>query len=1081
MFKQVKEDKCPVVLQVSNQLIVGIDNIDDVQARAVARGAKVEEESIICGSVLHVIRCPHPMSKTTLIVVDNNHESSRKSDLEMNSCSFVNTLRMWCLRALDAHDTAGRESNNNVKDSQSRDGNNAKLSSPNSRAWNPPPGPAIPTLFPSVLHEGVFREFAPNSSLPVPFKTDFFEGEVLLMVRTTPLEPRYKHIFQRISDITPSTTKATFEVHCQGKFTAIPNGKLFIGAEITKKMNLGLFTRGLCRTVLQFVNSINPFIHSSFGDDSNSELPHIVGPLWSLADKVVVTSPSETPPKLGHVLQEDNDSRARRRSHKLLEEEIDLQSTYSFSVNTNNIELCDWNMVNIPLMKAMDLHTFWDDADLRLCCYCVPCARQNSAKNEKDVVKSLPKHHYQSSIQYLMCVQLEHLTNHPGRAPNSNSYGNVNDDLGRDLLSTSGLYFSHDISEEICDSSDSDDLFFDAIDNEDYFVQNRITSIGRQRSSIRSVPRSVHSEQPETSSFNFVPAALLISDIVRRRSVLGVGTGRRELYLFCAPEALFHDPSSFSTLNSNTMGSVRTTLSSYKEFEKKFQVEGCFNSHAYSRMSRTEQRRLDLQHSMSRLFSSAISNITCRNLLIDFFKADNHTEYFLLANKISTRNVKNGVGNPRLRADMESALIMEGYVCTRVGQSHWSEEYLCASERELVFIQHSPRLTEKKRRIIPWTDILSIKVVDSKISSFPMGSCYCIVIATFAKEISIIVRGESMLDRWLEVLLGLHESSSESVLRLANSFKHSELFSNSADWSLGSRVLLNVRKFIGKYLNEEKKQDIIGAVLSSSQLLSGNPIPKAEKDHGIGTMHDDNPMKKTLAEGDGEKYFNNSLATKGVDVMSHAFPLLLVDNALRLIYKISTLSNSESSMGCDGILEANWMSFLDLVSVLPCINLEKYNLSHEELLCIYLNLYHTMLLHAVLVAGVPSSSLKWPSFFNTLSYEAFGDVFSLAELEHSIIKHGKSFSVPNIVITEIYRHVEFKTNGIISHLLIRQSKFDFPSPKKDFRLLFSLNCGSLSLPKFTPIFSPSTVEQQLDDCVRYFVRFDSIAHVAFTL
>lgn len=61
----------------------------------------------------------------------------------------------------------------------------------------------------------------------------------------------------------------------------------------------------------------------------------------------------------------------------------------------------------------------------------------------------------------------------------------------------------------------------------------------------------------------------------------------------------------------------------------------------------------------------------------------------------------------------------------------------------------------------------------------------------------------------------------------------------------------------------------------------------------------------------------------------------------------------------------------------------------DESACLFLNLYHCLLLHAFLVVGVPTTLFKWPTFFGSYSYEAFGDVFSLAELEHCIIRAGE--------------------------------------------------------------------------------------------
>jgi hypothetical protein len=51
---------------------------------------------------------------------------------------------------------------------------------------------------------------------------------------------------------------------------------------------------------------------------------------------------------------------------------VDLQNTYSFSLKTSNLDLEQWTVCNLPLMKSMGLHNFWANADLRLCAYFVP-------------------------------------------------------------------------------------------------------------------------------------------------------------------------------------------------------------------------------------------------------------------------------------------------------------------------------------------------------------------------------------------------------------------------------------------------------------------------------------------------------------------------------------------------------------------------------------------------------------------------------------------------------------------------------------------------------------------------------------
>lgn len=114
-----------------------------------------------------------------------------------------------------------------------------------------------------------------------------------------------------------------------------------------------------------------------------------------------------------------------------------------------------------------------------------------------------------------------------------------------------------------------------------------------------------------------------------------------------------------------------------------------------------------------------------------------------------------------------------------------------------------------------------------------------------------------------------------------------------------------------------------------------------------------------------------------------------------------------------------WMRFLDGVSLLQAIDLTSLIGSHSnssscnnstvvdrikeeeeiatttttastnKLACLFLNLYHVMLLHSFLVIGMPTNVYRWTTFFRNCSYEAFGDIFSLAELEHCIIRNGK--------------------------------------------------------------------------------------------
>jgi hypothetical protein len=116
----------------------------------------------------------------------------------------------------------------------------------------------------------------------------------------------------------------------------------------------------------------------------------------------------------------------------------------------------------------------------------------------------------------------------------------------------------------------------------------------------------------------------------------------------------------------------------------------------------------------------------------------------------------------------------------------------------------------------------------------------------------------------------------------------------------------------------------------------------------------------------------------------------------------------------------------------------------------FLNLYHLMIIHSFLVMGPPSSAYKWVGFFSCMSYEAFGDIFSVSELEHCILRN--DMSRPKI--------------GVFAKHLIPHTRFAFTLHRRDIRLLWAINCGSSSLLSLVPIYEPHLLEMQLDTVMR---------------
>jgi hypothetical protein len=160
-------------------------------------------------------------------------------------------------------------------------------------------------------------------------------------------------------------------------------------------------------------------------------------------------------------------------------------------------------------------------------------------------------------------------------------------------------------------------------------------------------------------------------------------------------------------------------------------------------------------------------------------------------------------------------------------------------------------------------------------------------------------------------------------------------------------------------------------------------------------------------------------------------------------------SNEDSLFGSGGAnqdLQKTYVDFLDGVSLLQRTELAA-TICEEEKICLFLNLYHCMLLHGFLVVGVPNTHFKWTYFFNSCAYAAFGDVFTLAELQQHIVLHSVPASTPTVASSE-------------------KDRYEFSLRTRDPRLLWALNSGLVaSQPHVIPIYESVSLNEQLDNMV----------------
>ena len=161
-------------------------------------------------------------------------------------------------------------------------------------------------------------------------------------------------------------------------------------------MQLSTIWRGLCRVVLAFVHKLNPHMHYSFGDKVQSA--HICVPLTQAMDRIVRTPAGQTPPQIGALFSSSLVSNRLSRALNFLRlwracgcacvgvqmfpehlsrikkqasvfEVFDSSTTYSMSFHSANLDLSNWQAVNIPGASTVELTKLWRNMPLHLVAY----------------------------------------------------------------------------------------------------------------------------------------------------------------------------------------------------------------------------------------------------------------------------------------------------------------------------------------------------------------------------------------------------------------------------------------------------------------------------------------------------------------------------------------------------------------------------------------------------------------------------------------------------------------------------------------------------------------------------------------
>lgn len=792
-----------------------------------------------------------------------------------------------------------------------------------------------------------------------------------------------------------------FEVQVQGKFKRKPAGEIFVGAESSEKMQLGLITRSISKIVCNFCSTIVADLHYSFGDStkdgSNYQLPHLVAPLFPTLDKIIVTPPGESPPTLGTPFTEDPDYRKQRlKFHLTADANIDLETTYSFSVNTSNLNLADWKIVGVPMVQPMDLRSFFSDASIMLVAYELPRTPSGG----------IPPEHHQSQLNYVFKIKLSAIDGSlvadsadvlsddtdeaydPDPAPHNMhkpilELPNNDEILSEEEEEVEAIDFNDDDGEEE-DKPGLKGEFSAGLQKKPHFRRinpadpNRQTMGSWLRRRIDDItPDSL--DVPETQDYvhvdyeleghgdlRYCPMALEVNDyrIMRER--------RRTLYL-----VPWTEPAG-TTGTGNSLNFI-ARLKSYSELTKIFPMVPIPKYHKNKKLSSEEKKRRHVVESYRALLSKgrAPAIASAKALLVGATDAD--------------RSFLDDRGRSH------SSERSEGSVAMASSSRHWSEQFMRVSRSDITFV----RGVEMKRvwLRIPAGAVFCVRSLRPEECPLPSGAhpqsvgsgpgatsmgFAFFLIETFARVFYIMVR-EKQLNDWISTFLSFYGPTVVQLPQSPNAFVYQTNFPESADayfvkiptWKLDKRRIFNYRRIV----------------------FNTNGIPDS-----VRLM----PPQDLVTE-----------------VLSQAFALATKE----------ALGHSDS---------LQWVTFLDWMAYLQTINIS--SLTEKERVAVLLNLYHLMTVHVSLVIGPPQAWSSWQAFFSS-SYILSFDIVSIAEIEHNMLR--ACMSRPSLLVSKLAA-----PNSQYPGLALTQ---------RDFRLNFCINNSSRSMPQSVPIYHPETLDRQLDE------------------
>ncbi|GMH95851.1 hypothetical protein TrST_g6287 [Triparma strigata] len=302
-------------------------------------------------------------------------------------------------------------------------------------------------------------------------------------------------------------------------------------------------------------------------------------------------------------------------------------------------------------------------------------------------------------------------------------------------------------------------------------------------------------------------------------------------------------------------------------------------------------------------------------------------------------------------------------VARALWETHWREEWCGVYSSHVAF--YAP-LSKKPAFVLPHRDVLTVRPVDDPES--PLPNLSILALDTPGRVHYLAFRSAEERRDFEEKVKAAVFSASESDAFEDVSYVSSDPRENfvlkSGQWAgvAGSnksnrRVVLNARRmrFDGASVKDMRQK------LAADAERRRDPGDIEVTESGIdqtGASFSSPPTVSASEELDE-------------DVLDFTrFAEILLKKALSL--------SPESSL-------KDLVGFLNMTSCLRSLDLNAINYDSDCAVMLFVNIYHCLLQHALLLLGPPSKT-SVSHFFRCVCYEIGGDVFSLSELEHLVIR-----------------------------------------------------------------------------------------------